>query len=56
MSGELGGKRLELLKETVATLSRVAVLWDPENIRSDAQRSPRSCERPRLAAPFDGGE
>jgi len=30
MSGELGGKRLELLKETVATLSRVAVLWDPK--------------------------
>jgi putative ABC transport system substrate-binding protein len=27
----LTGKRLELLKETVAKLSRVAVLWDPQN-------------------------
>ena len=29
ISGELAGKRLELLKETVARLSRVALLWDP---------------------------
>ena len=27
----LAGKRLELLKETVLNLSRVAVLWDPQN-------------------------
>jgi putative tryptophan/tyrosine transport system substrate-binding protein len=27
----LAGKRLELLKETVGDLSRVAVLWDPQN-------------------------
>ena len=27
----LVGKRLELLKETVVDLSRVAVLWDPQN-------------------------
>ena len=27
----LSGKRLELLKETVPKLSRVAVLWDPQN-------------------------
>jgi putative ABC transport system substrate-binding protein len=30
ISGELGGKRLELLKETITKLSRVAVLWDPK--------------------------
>ena len=30
ISGELGGKRLELLKETIPKLSRVAVLWDPK--------------------------
>src|SRR4029078_6813675 len=27
----LGGKRLELLKETVPKLTRVALLWDPQN-------------------------
>ena len=27
----LAGKRLELLKETVSNLSRVAVLWDPQS-------------------------
>jgi putative tryptophan/tyrosine transport system substrate-binding protein len=35
MSGELGGKRLELLKETVVKLARVAVLWDPNALASD---------------------
>ena len=29
LSGELGGKRLELLKEAVSKLARVAVLYDP---------------------------
>jgi len=32
---ELGGKRLELLKETVAKLARVAVLWDRKAPASD---------------------
>ena len=27
----MAGKRLELLKETIPKLSRVAVLWDPQN-------------------------
>jgi putative tryptophan/tyrosine transport system substrate-binding protein len=31
----LVGKRLELLKETVPNLSRVAVLWDPKSPGSD---------------------
>ena len=31
ISAVLAGKRLELLKETVPRLSRVAVLWDPQS-------------------------
>jgi putative tryptophan/tyrosine transport system substrate-binding protein len=34
ISGELGGKRLELLKEIIPKLARVAVLWDPQNLGS----------------------
>ena len=34
ISPVLAGKRLELLKETVPKLSRVAVLWDPQNAGS----------------------
>ena len=30
ISGELSGKRLEILKETIPKLSRLAVLWDPK--------------------------
>jgi putative tryptophan/tyrosine transport system substrate-binding protein len=33
----LAGKRLELLKETVPKLSRVAALWDPQNAGSAQQ-------------------
>ena len=33
----LSGKRLELLKETVPKLSRLAVLWDPQNPGSTPQ-------------------
>jgi putative ABC transport system substrate-binding protein len=31
LSSELAGKRLELLKQAVPTVSRVAVLWNPDN-------------------------
>ena len=31
VAAELGGKRLELLKETIPKLTRVALLWDPQN-------------------------
>jgi len=34
----LAGKRLELLKETIPKLSRVAVLWDPQAAPSSAQQ------------------
>jgi putative tryptophan/tyrosine transport system substrate-binding protein len=42
----LAGKRLELLKETIPKLRRVAVLWDPQNASSkeewkDSQRAAR---------------
>ena len=33
----LAGKRLELLKETVPNLSRVAVLWDPQDPSSEQE-------------------
>ena len=36
---ELGGKRLELLKEAVPKLARVAVLYDPANPGSDRKKS-----------------
>ena len=37
MSAEVIGKSLELLKETVPKLSRVAVLWNPDNAIFQAQ-------------------
>jgi putative ABC transport system substrate-binding protein len=37
ISGVLAGKRLELLKEAIPKLARVAVLWDPKNRGSSGQ-------------------
>ena len=55
---ELAGKRLELLKETIPKLSRVAVLWDPQNAGSDAsmERKPTAGKRTGSAASFHGGK
>ena len=39
LSGELPGKWLELLKETLPRISRVAVLWDPVGSPSQVQAS-----------------
>jgi putative ABC transport system substrate-binding protein len=46
MAPELAGKRLELLKETIPELSRVAVLWHPGNPGSE-----RIWKESQLAAP-----
>ena len=37
IAGILGGKRLELLKQTIPKLTRVAVFWDPRNSGSSEQ-------------------
>ena len=37
LSPELSGKRLELLKEAVPTLSRVAIFWNPTNPNNSLQ-------------------
>ena len=51
---ELSGKRLELLKETIPTLARVAVMWNP---MSAVNRGRRANWRLKnwSATPFDGG-
>ena len=46
LTGELGGKRLELLKEAVPKLARVAVLYDPA--------IPGQCTRGERGSPSRG--
>jgi putative tryptophan/tyrosine transport system substrate-binding protein len=52
LSTELGGKRLELLKEAVPKLSRVAVLYDPANPPS-LQQGERASPSRRASAGID---
>ena len=54
----LTGKRLELLKETIPSLSRVAVLWDPQAPGSvpQWQESQLRARELGLQLPFDGGQ
>jgi putative tryptophan/tyrosine transport system substrate-binding protein len=37
MTSELAGKSLEMLKEVMPTVDRVAVLWNPDNAIFQAQ-------------------
>ncbi len=46
MAPEMAGKRLELLKEIVPTLSRVAVLWNPQNPASGSPLSWKEIQLP----------
>jgi len=52
----LAGKRLELLKETVPNLSRVAVLWDPPGSKRCAtmERKPAAGTRTGSTTSFHG--
>ena len=50
LSRELGGKRLELLKEAVPKVARVAVLYDPANRTSVRERERGSPSRGACAA------
>jgi putative ABC transport system substrate-binding protein len=45
IASELGGKRLELLKESILNLTRVAFLWNPQT--SSHQRGQKSSYRQR---------
>jgi len=50
----LAGKRLELLKEVIPKLSRVAVIWDPQNPGSATiERKPTAGTRTGSATPLD---
>ena len=65
LSGDLGGKRLELLKEAVPKLARVAVLYDPavpvggfqvKEVLPDAARALRLTFQPWEVRAADGFE
>ena len=48
MAADIGGKRLELLAETVPGLSRVAILWNASNPYATAPVFGPGPARPRL--------
>ena len=57
ISTVLAGKRLELLKETIPKLSRVAVLWNPQApTASVLEGKPTGGAGIGSAASFDAGE
>ena len=58
MAAVLTGKRLEMLKEALPRVTRVAVLWDPQGPRLDSAMGgkPGAAREAAAAAVFDGGE
>ena len=57
ISAVLVGKRLELLKETVPKLSRVAALWEPpRKLRTIVETKPNAGARTWFTASFHGSQ
>ena len=58
MAAILTGKRLELFKRTLPTVSRVAVLWDPQRswLRAPVASQSTAGAGTRSAPVFDGGQ
>src|SRR5262249_46737451 len=58
VAAELAGKRLEILKETVPKLARVAVMWEPQNGRlsPSLEGQPATGKGVGLAAIFYGSQ
>ena len=52
-TSELAGKRLELLKEVVPRVSRVAVLWNPDALSSTLRMKETEAAAPSWASSFN---